>query len=358
MPRREWVAILALVAVTLGLPALVLAYRAGLFRPSDMRTIDIVAAAPENGGFQPDLIRVAAGEPVRLRFSVPDVVHGIAIGPGLSIDLGDVDPGQVREVETTFAAPGRYTIYCTTWCSPNHWRMRATIEVYDPTDPERLISDTAPDPVIDALIEQEIDIDAPRSSPDVPAERPSTARGQALAAGRPLPAASPDAAGRRSAAPADTYRWLRTSLPELGDQEAWDLVAFLWLGDIAPERLAAAGARYARNCAACHGERGDGNGPAAAALRAQGLGRRAHGPDHERDPNGVVAAFNDPTAMLAARTDVLYAKIRRGGMGTGMPAFGPVFTAEETWQLAEFLWTFVFDYDLPGVPVGTPMGAD
>lgn len=354
MTRREWVAVLALAGIVLGLPALVLAYQAGMFRPSDMRTIDIVAAAPENGGFQPEVIRVAAGEPVRLRFSVPDVTHGIAIGPGLDIDLGQVDPGQVREVETVFEAPGRYTIYCTTWCSPSHWRMRATVEVYDPADPARLPVDTAPDPAIDALAEQGIDIDAPRTAPAVPPERPSAARGEAVADRPDLPAHLRDAAGLRSAAPADVYSLLRASLPELTSRDAWDLVAFLWLGDLAPERLKAAGDRYARNCAACHGERGDGNGPGAAALREQGLGRRAHGhgDGHERDPERVVAAFDDPTSMLAGRTDIFYAKIRRGGMGTGMPSFGPIFTADETWQLAEYLWTFQFDYDAPAQVAG------
>jgi mono/diheme cytochrome c family protein len=47
--------------------------------------------------------------------------------------------------------------------------------------------------------------------------------------------------------------------------------------------------------------------------------------------------------MLAGTTDIFYAKIRRGGMGTGMPSFGPIFTEQETWELAEYLWTFQFD---------------
>jgi len=39
------------------------------------------------------------------------------------------------------------------------------------------------------------------------------------------------------------------------------------------------------------------------------------------------------------RSDVLYAKIRRGGMGTDMPNFGTLFTPEETWALVDYLWT-------------------
>jgi len=43
--------------------------------------------------------------------------------------------------------------------------------------------------------------------------------------------------------------------------------------------------------------------------------------------------------MFAVRGDVLYAKIRRGGMGTDMPNFGTPFTTEETRALVDCLWS-------------------
>ncbi len=43
--------------------------------------------------------------------------------------------------------------------------------------------------------------------------------------------------------------------------------------------------------------------------------------------------------MFTRRSDVLYAKIRRGGMSTDMPNFGTLFTAEETWALVDYLWS-------------------
>jgi mono/diheme cytochrome c family protein len=55
------------------------------------------------------------------------------------------------------------------------------------------------------------------------------------------------------------------------------------------------------------------------------------------------ASFTDPSTMLAGASDIYYAKLRRGGMGTGMPSFGPIFTPEETWALVDYLWTLVFD---------------
>jgi hypothetical protein len=52
--------------------------------------------------------------------------------------------------------------------------------------------------------------------------------------------------------------------------------------------------------------------------------------------------------MLSGTSDIFYAKLRRGGMGTGMPSFGAILTPDETWSLVYYLWTFVFDADRPG----------
>lgn len=123
------------------------------------RVIDITAQVPEQAGFSPDAIGVAVGEKVTLRFASMDVTHGVAIGPGLGVDLGPVDPGQVKEVTVSFERPGVHTYYCTTWCSPDHWRMRGTIQVSDPANPA-LFPTAAPDPVIEALIAEGVDIDA------------------------------------------------------------------------------------------------------------------------------------------------------------------------------------------------------
>ncbi len=67
--RRERLAIAALILILVGLPLITLGYQRVL-RPalSGTRVIDIRAAVPESGGFQPDSIRVAAGETVTLRY--------------------------------------------------------------------------------------------------------------------------------------------------------------------------------------------------------------------------------------------------------------------------------------------------
>lgn len=329
--RLERIARVALILILIGLPAAALGYQFVL-RPAlaDVRTIDVVAAAPEAGGFQPDGIRVAAGETVRLRFSVPDVTHGIAIGPGLGVELGQVDPGQVKEVELTFDRPGRYTFYCNTWCSPSHWRMRGSIEVFDPQQPEALIVSEDPDPVLDSLIARGVDIDAPHEAASIPAQPPSAARGLRAfeQIGDRLPAELADPLTRQQTSPAAAW----ASLVEvgLGEADAWDAVAYLWLAQVDTTQLPAMEELYARNCAACHGETGGGEGPGADVAQQGSTGL-----------SDKPTVFSDSRTMLGGTGEIYYAKLRRGGMGTGMPAFGPLFTRQETWALVDYLWTFV-----------------
>jgi plastocyanin/mono/diheme cytochrome c family protein len=338
--RAERLALLALFLIVVGLPVGLLGYQF-LARPvlAGIRTIDVVAAAPEAGGFQPDSIRVAAGETVRLRFSVPDVTHGIALGPGLDLDLGQIDPGQVKTIEVTFDQAGRYTFYCNTWCSPNHWRMRGTIEVFDPAEPDPLPTTNGTDPVMAALAARQVDIDAPHKALVIPADQPSVARGRRLVEqlGQDLPLELTMLTWRRSHSPVEGWQLLRDQT-DLNESEAWDAVAYLWLPDKDPARLAAAASLYAKNCAACHGETGNGRGPGADALAAQGFGHQS-----DMAASGEPAAFTDVHSMLGGTGEIYYAKIRRGGMGTGMPSFGPPFTPDETWLLVDYLWAFVFE---------------
>jgi len=46
--------------------------------------------------------------------------------------------------------------------------------------------------------------------------------------------------------------------------------------------------------------------------------------------------------MLGASSALLYGKIARGGMGSGMPNWGTVFSEEQIWSLVDYLWRFQF----------------
>lgn len=334
----ESLAVAALLLILIGLPAGVVLYQFVL-RPAvaDVRLIDVTARVPEAGGFSPETIRIAAGETVRLRFSVPDVTHGIAIGPGLGIDLGHVDPGQVKEIRLAIDRPGRYTVYCNTWCSPSHWRMRATILVHDPADPDGPIPPEASDATIESLASRGVDIDAPHDAAAVPAAPFDIGRGLERVArlGPSLPREPGDPGWRRRHSPSEA--WERLTGAGLAADAAWDAVAALWVGALDGERLDRAATLYRKNCAACHGESGDGRGPGAASLAALGIG--GHGGMKQA---ARPADFTRARSMLGGTSERYYAKLRRGGMGTGMPSWGPVLTPDETWMLVDYLWTFVF----------------
>jgi len=52
----------------------------------------------------------------------------------------------------------------------------------------------------------------------------------------------------------------------------------------------------------------------------------------------------DPVRMLGASPALLQGKILRGGMGTGMPMWGVIFTEEQIWDLIAYIYSFQFEY--------------
>jgi hypothetical protein len=194
---------------------------------------------------------------------------------------------------------------------------------------------TAPLPAAGAPLFQKLglDIDAMRhDAHDLPAALPLAERGEAL--GRALPAQLADAGSRRALAPAEAHHLLREdpAYARLDDATLWDLVAWAWLRDMLPDRMANAAGLYARDCAACHGPEGRGDGPAGVNLP----GMAKMDPAMPAGP----ADFTDAGQMLAASDALLQGKLLRGGMGTGMPEFGSLYTDEALWDVVTYLRTF------------------
>jgi mono/diheme cytochrome c family protein len=54
--------------------------------------------------------------------------------------------------------------------------------------------------------------------------------------------------------------------------------------------------------------------------------------------------FTVSNRMLGASPALLQGKILRGGMGTGMPMWGSIFTEEQIWDLIAHLYSFQFIY--------------
>ncbi|TEU10518.1 MAG: c-type cytochrome [Anaerolineales bacterium] len=317
MYKQELLALCALLIIVIGFPMSVFAYQY-VYLPTthgEIKVIDLVARAPEAGGWDPEYITVNRGDTVRLRIAAHDVVHGFAIGK-LGIDVGSIIPGEVATVEFVANEVGQFTYYCNVWCSPYHYRMRGTLEVVDPADPDAF-------PMTEEGVDfSELDIDSPHEVEFYPANRPSAARGRALSDQIELPALG----DLRSQSPSAVFQTIREgeAAASLSDEEVWDLVAYLWSSATTPEQRAQGETLYAKNCAACHGETGGGDGPGGRYLEEQPID------------------FTDARTMAGGSSEIYYAKIRRGGMGTGMPYWGTIFTEEETWSIVDYLWTFLF----------------
>jgi mono/diheme cytochrome c family protein len=283
----------------------------------------------EQGGFAPASLRIQTGQTVRVRFHAGDVAHAVAIGPGLGVDLGVIAPGETKAVMLTFDRPGVYTFYCNLWCSPEHWRMRGVIDV---VASDGSVPPAANDPVIAALTAAGIDIDSGHGAQQ--AAHPAESAGTSIAPNADVLAslAIPDIlrtpVWRRTHALADMVAALREANPSTAAADVAGASAALWVEQLQAADLTAAAALYTKNCAACHGEAGRGDGMAASLAPTP--------------PAAFMAS-----ALYERRSDVLYAKIRRGGMGTGMPNFGTLFTPEETWALVDYLWLLAVGAEAP-----------
>lgn len=302
------------------------------------RTPMVHARMAESGGWLPDALTAHVGVPLRLRLTSDDVLHGFAVGK-LDAPSVDVIPGKVTDVTLLFQVPGTYTFYCTRWCGVNHWRMRGTIEVAG--DSSTATAAALPGQPLYAALG--IDLDAPRDAAVVPAQKPLASLSKDQIRREFAQYATTDY--YRTHAPTEVWQTLRSdpALPPMDETKAWEVTASIWRSNTTAQELADGERLFAQNCAACHGSRGAGDGVFAAELAA------APGSASEDTLAGAPmtrapANLADPPRMLAASPALLQGKILRGGMGTGMPSWGPILTEEQTWSIVAYLYTFQFEY--------------
>ncbi len=316
MIRWERIVIAAVLLIAVGVPvALALPAALPATRTADGRPIvELVAHAPEMGGWSPEEITIQAGQSVRLRLRAEDVAHGFVVA-GLGIRVERIEPGKVQELDLQVDRPGRYPFYCDVWCGPQHYRMRGTLVVVGPDGQA---------PELPALsVDPRLDPDAPHEATDFPAMPPAAAPGAAVAVrlGPRLTEIVGAAPLFQDQSPEQLYLRLRAE-GGLSAEDTWALIAYLWNQQQDAAQLERGRVLYARNCAVCHGVRGQGNGPA-----AKGLPK-------------TPADFTDLRKMTGVSDATLRAKIIRGGMGTGMPYWGRLFNEEETQALLSYLRSF------------------
>ena len=296
------------------------------------RTPLIHARLAEAGGWSPDVIQGEAGQPLHLRFTSDDVMHGFAVGQ-MEMQALDIEPGKVSEVTLTFDKPGIYTFYCTRWCGMNHWRMRGTIEVRGESQ--------TPVPVtngdIPLFVTLGLNLDAPHPADARPSAKPSAQRGLLL-----LSEASIDTStsSYRSSSPAEMFRALSNS--GWTEAQRWDIVAAVWQTNSTVEGLAEGKSLFAQNCAACHGENGGGDGVFANQLAAAGFAAQQNMTGAQDMSMKRPVDLTNPD-LLGASPALLQGKMLRGGMGTGMPMWGSIFNDDQLWNLVAYLYTFHFE---------------
>ena len=98
-------------------------------QPNGDVTVHVVAAQFQ---FTPSCILVPADRPVTLRFSSPDVIHGILV-TGTNANTMVV-PGYVSQVKTVFHRTGDLLMPCHEFCGLAHSQMLATVRVVSPQD--------------------------------------------------------------------------------------------------------------------------------------------------------------------------------------------------------------------------------
>lgn len=320
--KAESGARLFVIGILVGIP---LAILIGRWITSRDSSIEIHARIAEAGGFTPPNLTAKVGEPIRLRLISDDVQHGFAIGQSDAPAL-DLSAGQMVETTLTFDRAGKYVFYCTRWCGLSHWRMRGTIEVTG--EPAAQASAVSP-----LYLKLGIDVDDPHLAKNIPSLKPVAKSINTI----PEKFLTREYYLRHS--PSDIFIETR-SITSLPDDEIWNLVAFVWQSNTTKEKLAQGQKLYAQNCAACHGENGKGDGVMAASLTKKDSSAHKEFGHNTKSP----VNFTDSSQMLGASPALLQGKIIRGGMGTGMPYWGPIFTEEQTWALVDYLWTFQFEY--------------
>lgn len=96
----------------------------------EVKTIELLAEAPERGNWNPPEINLVQGEPVRIKIrNIDTVSHGFAV-PELGISLSgtaEIKPGQVATIDFVPQRTGSFKYICTAWCSSRHMQMTGKI---------------------------------------------------------------------------------------------------------------------------------------------------------------------------------------------------------------------------------------
>jgi cytochrome c oxidase subunit II len=89
----------------------------------------VIEIAATKYDFSPSVIMLKKGEPVILRLTSTDRVHGFMSRP-LKIDT-DITPGKTTDVALTPATAGDFTVICDHYCGTGHGNMKMKVAVVE-----------------------------------------------------------------------------------------------------------------------------------------------------------------------------------------------------------------------------------
>jgi len=190
------------------------------------------------------------------------------------------------------------------------------------------------------------------SGPQYPLVQPDPTNGQAIYAEKCAPCHGPDGRGdgpqanqlsnppaaigtaqlARQSTPSEWYtiitqgnleRFMPPFSNSLNERQRWDVVAYVYTLSAAPGTLAQGAELYQANCAGCHGEEGQGDGPEAAGLATPPTDFTRQATMAEKPANSLFQAMTE-------------------GVPPDMPAFGDELSDEERWALAAYLRSLTF----------------
>ena len=125
MAKRENLAIILVIAVTVLTTAGIFAYKA----VSERDEVILLAQSPDQGNWTPQVVRLDRGRETAVVIRNVDVVSHGFYAPALNIVIKEIKAGEVKELSLTIDEPGEYPFYCVVWCSDLHMLMRGVILV-------------------------------------------------------------------------------------------------------------------------------------------------------------------------------------------------------------------------------------
>jgi cytochrome c oxidase subunit II len=89
----------------------------------------VIAISAKKFAFTPSAITLKKGEPVILRLTSADRVHGFMSKP-LKIDT-DIAAGKTTDVTVTPSSAGNFTVICDHYCGTGHGNMKIKVAVVE-----------------------------------------------------------------------------------------------------------------------------------------------------------------------------------------------------------------------------------